>query len=235
MATIKGTAVYIDGYNLYYGRIRGTSYKWLDVVALFTDLLNAQDPTSSLQLVRYFSAPALARFASHGQASQQAQQSYHRALAQLYPGKFLMTLGNHSFDKDGALLPAYVAGQPYDRTNRVRVWKLEEKQTDVNLALAMYRDACSGKFQQLVVCSNDSDVEPALKAIREDFPTITLGVVTPRWPPSPTGKTHRAVSSSLDQHSDWTRGHLLDSELANAQLPAKVPTAKKPILKPAHW
>jgi hypothetical protein len=29
------TTVYIDGYNLYYGALRGTPYKWLDVVRLF--------------------------------------------------------------------------------------------------------------------------------------------------------------------------------------------------------
>jgi len=32
------TAIYIDGYNLYYGRLRDTQYKWLDVVALFSQI-----------------------------------------------------------------------------------------------------------------------------------------------------------------------------------------------------
>ena len=44
----KVTAVFVDGYNLYYGRIRGTSYKWLDVVKLFDNLLHEQDPSSLL-------------------------------------------------------------------------------------------------------------------------------------------------------------------------------------------
>ena len=29
------TRVYIDGYNLYYGCLRKTAFKWLDVLALF--------------------------------------------------------------------------------------------------------------------------------------------------------------------------------------------------------
>jgi hypothetical protein len=29
------TVVYVDGYNLYYGLLRGTKLKWLDLVALF--------------------------------------------------------------------------------------------------------------------------------------------------------------------------------------------------------
>ncbi|NEK71171.1 MAG: NYN domain-containing protein, partial [Xanthomonas perforans] len=60
----------------------------------------------------------------------------------------------------------------------------------------MYRDAASARYQQLVVCSNDSDIEPVLAAIREDFPTIVLGVVTPRRPPV-GGESDRRVSVSL--------------------------------------
>ena len=30
----KKTIVYIDGYNLYYGLLKGTAYKWLDLLAL---------------------------------------------------------------------------------------------------------------------------------------------------------------------------------------------------------
>ncbi|MGO6733418.1 6-hydroxy-3-succinoylpyridine hydroxylase, partial [Rhizobium ruizarguesonis] len=29
------TRVYIDGYNLYYGCLRKTAFKWLDVLTLF--------------------------------------------------------------------------------------------------------------------------------------------------------------------------------------------------------
>jgi hypothetical protein len=37
--------VYLDGYNFYYSRLRGTAFKWLDVVALFRDqILKPQLP-----------------------------------------------------------------------------------------------------------------------------------------------------------------------------------------------
>lgn len=229
------TAVYIDGYNLYYGRIRGTAYKWLDVVALFRALLNQQQPEATLDRVHYFTAPALGRFATHGARAPESQSSYHRALQAANPHNFLLTLGSHAFDRGGTLLPRYEAGKAYDRNDRVRVWKIEEKQTDVNLALAMYRDACSGRCQQLVVCSNDSDVAPVLGAIKEDFPAIRLGVVTPRHPPRDGVRPHRAVSSSLDRFSDWTRQYLLDAELEAAQLPDRVATGRKPIRKPDYW
>ena len=31
--------VYVDGFNLYYGALKGSPYKWLDVDALFRTLL----------------------------------------------------------------------------------------------------------------------------------------------------------------------------------------------------
>ena len=34
VATFR-TRVYIDGYNLYYGCLKGTPHKWLDLLSLF--------------------------------------------------------------------------------------------------------------------------------------------------------------------------------------------------------
>ena len=143
-----------------------------------------------------------------------------------------MICGAHSLDKDGTLLPTFVWGQPYDRTLRSRVWKLEEKKTDVNIAMAMYRDAVKSRYDQAVICSNDSDAEPVLAALREDFPKLNIGVVTPVPPPDLSKGSSRGVSSSLAQHAHWVRRYLLDTELARGLLPAHVPTNKKPIRKP---
>lgn len=234
MQDVRTTAVFIDGYNLYYGRLRGSAFKWLDVVKLFDHLLQVQHPTASVQRVHYFTAPALGRFATHGDLSVLAQQDYHRALRVVHPERLAVTYGNHSVDRSGSWVPAYVEGQPYDRTRRVRVWKIEEKQTDVNLALAIYRSAASGAFRQLVVCSNDSDVAPALQAIREDFPAVLLGVVTPR-PPAPSRLSPRTLSAALAAHADWAIRQLLDDDLAANQLPPRVVTRKRSIRKPSYW
>jgi hypothetical protein len=53
----------------------------------------------------------------------------------------------------------------------------------VNIARHLYRDAIKGEFDQLVVCSNDSDMEPALSLIKSDAPHVTLGLVMPLPPP----------------------------------------------------
>lgn len=62
---------------------------------------------------------------------------------------------------------------------------LEEKETDVNLALGMYRAACRAdqlqidQIHQIVLVSGGTDLGPALAAIRADFPHIRLGVILP--------------------------------------------------------
>jgi hypothetical protein len=231
----RRTAVYVDGYNLYYGRLRGTAFKWLDLVKLFDDLLARRDQNEHLAKVHLFTAPALATFATHGSASVEAQAAYHRALQTTYGERFEAIYGSHSYDRSGTLLPVYEPGQPFDRTRRVRVWKLEEKKTDVNLALRMYRDASKGLYDRIILVSNDSDAEPALDAMRTDFPHIMRGVVMPIRLVVSAEPAHRRPSGSLAKQADWTLSHLSDQMLGAALLPDIIPTKKKPIRKPGHW
>ena len=44
--------VYIDGFNLYYGALKGTPYKWLDLARLCQALL----PSDTIQEIKYFTA-----------------------------------------------------------------------------------------------------------------------------------------------------------------------------------
>lgn len=227
--------VYVDGYNLYYGRLRGSAFKWLDLVKLVEDVLVKRDQNESLENVHLFTAHALASFATHGMASVEAQSAYHRAMQAKYGARFTVTYGKHSFDRDGSLLPEFIAGQPYDRTKRTRVWHLEEKKTDVNLAISMYRHATKGLYDRIILVSNDSDAEPALQAIREDFPDIMVGLIVPIAPPIPGNDPSRRISGSLTNLAHWVVKHLTDDQLLAAQLPSHVPTKKKPIRKPEHW
>ena len=73
------TNVYIDGFNLYYGCLKGTPYKWLDPAALARRLL----PADTIKRIRYFTAKVQSRDNDPG--SPQRQDTYLRALATL-PG-----------------------------------------------------------------------------------------------------------------------------------------------------
>lgn len=77
---ILRTIAYVDGYNLYYGRLQGTPYKWLDLQTLIRELLHVQNPSFDLTQVKYFTAPVLGSLATRGADSVAAQNSYLRAL-----------------------------------------------------------------------------------------------------------------------------------------------------------
>jgi uncharacterized LabA/DUF88 family protein len=237
MSTISAalrTAIYIDGYNLYYGRLRGTQYKWLDVVKLFSRITRSIEPYSEIILVKFFTAPVLPKFSRHGEESMRAQNEYHRALEAIYPDKFKKILGSHLYEKDGTKMPIYLEGHEFDKNNTVKVWRLVEKKTDVNLALAMYRDVNKGNLDQVVLISNDTDTEPVITALFEDFPKLKIGMISPRGPQQ-HGKKGRPASNSLLKHAHWTRTQINDDELLSAQLPGLIPTNKKPAKKPTYW
>lgn len=49
---MKKTIVYVDAFNLYYGAVRGTEYKWLDLSKLCSYLL----PDHDILKIKYFTA-----------------------------------------------------------------------------------------------------------------------------------------------------------------------------------
>lgn len=222
------TNFYIDGYNLYYGCLKHTPFKWLDLKSLFADkILNIQNPKATLGVIKFFTADVKAKVATRGQLAQIAQNQYHRGLSQLYPDEISIIKGYYSLER--ANLPVFK--QPPDKGDRVEVWRLEEKQTDVNIALEAYRDAAKGDIEQLVFVTNDSDIVPALIAIREDFgDAIKIGIIVPR-----IKNNHRPCNVSLSKFADWTRQHILNDELRKSQLPDQIPTRKKPIKRPDYW
>ena len=71
------TNVYIDGFNLYYGALKRTHFRWLDLEALCQNLL----PNDSIHRIRYFTAKVTAR--PDDVQAPQRQQTYLRALETL--------------------------------------------------------------------------------------------------------------------------------------------------------
>lgn len=226
------TIIYIDGYNLYYSRLKGTPYKWLDVGALFRDqILRPQDPSANVVCIKYFTSPVKANYARHGEASAHAQTQYHRALQAIHGELIEIIQGFHIFGP--TKMPLHVEDQEPDKQNLTPVWMIEEKQTDVNLALQVYRDAVRGLCDQQVICTNDSDLEPAMRLVREDAPNVRIGLIVPL---REKGAADDAVTNKrLTRKAHWVRQHILDVELANSQLPKNVNTKKKVASKPAHW
>lgn len=221
------TIAYIDGFNLYFGCLKKAPHcRWLDVDALVRLLCKENNPNTKIVGIQYFTAPIKAGLSPRGDASVKAQNDYLRALkahspnVEIVEGKYFIVPGSYYGDT-----------KPINFTQKHRVLRPEEKQTDVNIALHMLRDATDNACEQQVLFSNDSDYTPILSMIKQRHPDMRLGVV----PPVLSGKVMRYPSRELTERSDWSRKPMKEFILKSCQLPKKIPTRKKPIIKPAHW
>jgi len=133
--------------NLFYGCLKGSPYKWLDLVALSNALL----PNDEVKTVRYFTAEVISMPRAPRRHIHQRQ--YLRAIATL--PEVAIHLGY--FRQDRVRMP--VANPP---PNTIEVIKTEEKGSDVNLGVHMMRDAYLQRCEKQLVITNDSDLaEPS--------------------------------------------------------------------------
>jgi len=227
------TACFVDGYNLFYGLLAGTEYKWLDLPALLVLILCSEQPGSELVSIFFFTSGVKPDLASRGRLSKEAQDTYLRALIER---GVHVHYGRHQLEP--RLAPRFVDRKtPASRQDQIAIWKLEEKETDVHIAISMYRLAAKQaglptceRIGQIVLVSADTDMTPALKAIREDHPEIQVGVVLPN-----REGIKRTPPGSLKNYSNWMRHLVTREELAACQFPRQVPTRKKPARKPDYW
>ncbi|MGX1172390.1 uncharacterized LabA/DUF88 family protein [Pseudomonas sp. R151218B TE3479] len=165
--------------------------------------------------------------------SKEAQDSYIRALKTTH---IRVHYGHHQLEP--AKAPRFVDRKTKaSREDKVDIWKLEEKETDVHIAISMYRAAAKQttlknheRVEQLVLVSSDTDMTPALRALREDFPETTVGVILPH-----RAELNRPSPGSLKQHAHWIRRVVTCDELQSHQFPNRVPTHKAPAIKPDYW
>ena len=214
------TIVYVDGLNLYYGSLRSTPFKWLDLYALFRNCM--LDRSGVLEQVRYYTAPVKAS-SSDDPASPLRQQRYLRAL-KAYRGDRVQIVQGFM----ARTTPVLRLADPPEGTSglrKVRVFQFTEKQTDVNLAADFISDACHGRCEQAVLCSNDSDLVGALAAVRRNHPEIIVGLVAPV-------REQRYVMRELRKLTKWCKV-LRAEHLARAQLPERIPGTQ--LARPSEW
>lgn len=247
MPTLR-TRVYIDGYNLYYGCLRKTAFKWLDVLALFeTQILPSilyrsapgADPiTATLHpdcAIKYFTAKII-ESAAKGEDSVSSQAQYHNALTRHCGGRLSFVMGHYSLYKANQHIVPSDDPQRWPRDcDKTQVWKLEEKQSDVNLALHLYDDALSGEVDQVVLVTNDTDLAPALEMLQSRCPHIVRGLVIPTRKVGAGGGLEREANVSLAKLAHWVRRHISDDELRTCQLPDVVPGRRRASVKPHSW
>ena len=118
------TNVYVDGFNLYYGAVKNSPYRWLDLGALCQRML----PFDSIQSIKYFTAMVSARPGDPQKPMR--QQMYLRAL-RTAPNLFIV-FGHFLTHSCRMVLTNSNPAQ------RVWVDKTEEKGSDVNLAAHLF-------------------------------------------------------------------------------------------------
>ncbi len=206
------TRVYIDGFNLFYGCLKGTGAKWLNPALLCDNLL----PRNRIEAVRYFTATVSARPNDPDQATR--QQTYFRALAtepriSVHLGHFL----THQVDMPDA------AAWRRGRYLRRSVMKTEEKGSDVNLATFLLVDAFDDLFDCAVIVSNDSDLKEPIAQVKQRFGK-TIGLLNPQ----------QRASRALLPLADFVKP-IRYSALNLARFPTQMRDARGLFNKPPRW
>jgi len=199
-------AAYIDGFNLYFGLKAGygRKYLWLDLHALAVSLLRRGQ---TLELISYFTARV-----RNDPGSEQRQSdyldalTYHRPLVTVVDGRFQE---KHRSCRDcGARWIVY-----------------EEKETDVNIAAALIEDAVQDRYDTALLISADSDLCPAIHAMKRLRPDKRIIAAFP--PNRHSADLKRAVDGYL---------FIGDDKIRQAQLPIEIVTnAGITLRRPKHW
>lgn len=201
------TTVYIDGFNLYYGCLRGTAHKWLDLATFCAQLL----PKNQITRIRYFTALVTPRPNDPQQRTR--QEMYLRAIR---------TIPHLSIDL-GHFLATKVWMMRSDRNSTVQVLKSEEKGSDVNLASRLLIDCYLSKCDVAVIISNDSDLLFPIEHVKR-YLGKTIGLVNPHERPSrellAVANFYKPIRSSL---------------LAKCQFPDKLTDSVGNFHKPPSW
>lgn len=228
--------VYVDGYNLYYGSLKKTPYKWLDLAALAAQLL----PGEMVRQVQYFTAPAEAPPDDPG--LRERQETYFRALRTIQDRHKAPSL----WIKEGFYLtkpkrmrkrfPEYGPNPdiPNPANKKVWVWKTEEKGSDVNLATSLLLDAAECVFHDAWVISNDSDLAWPIQMARKRY-RVRVGVFKPERPAGyPYPDDSRPDSQALIKAARWFR-RIEESHLAASQFPERMTDDEGDFSRPAEW
>lgn len=204
------TNVYVDGFNLYYGAVKKTPYKWLDIHKLCGLLL----PKNQIHRIRYFTAPV--QNTPNDPTKAQRQQTFIRAL------ETLPNLSVHygSFLSSKVRLPLV---HPTATAHNAYVIKMEEKGSDVNLASLLLADAFRGDFEVAVVLSNDSDLVLPIKIVATEL-HLPVGILNP----------HKRFSVELRKVATF-RKQIRKGALSASQFPPTLTDARGTITKPAAW
>jgi len=204
---VRRTYVYIDGFNFYYGCIRSSPYRWLDLFKFAQAML----PKNDVVRVKYFTA--IVKPSTKDPTKVVRQQTFLRALATIPQIEiFLGSFQAHPVRRPKA-----------DGSGSVEVIDMKEKGSDVNLATELLVDGFTNAYDVAVVVSNDSDLVAPIRAVRTKLGKA-VGIINPHQRQSVELRTS---ASFIKEVRTWA--------LAHSILPPDLHDANGEIHRPAGW
>ena len=200
--------VYVDGFNLYYGAVKDTPYRWLDIAAMCGLLL----PRDHINQIKYFTALVSPR--PHDPDQPTRQQTYLRALRTM-PN---LTIIYGTFLTHEVMMPV---APPASGTKKVI--KTEEKGSDVNLATHLLVDGYSDDYEIAVIVSNDWDLLGPIEVVIDQLKK-PVGLLNPQKHPS------KALLPKVTFIKQIRSG-----VLAKSQFPVTLKDTRGSFSKPASW
>lgn len=197
-------AFFIDGFNLYHALKAKSSlnhYKWLNLKKLCGSFIKSSD---TLAGVLYFTA-----YATHHPDGLVRHQKYVKALTYM---------GVETVFGEFKLRDRYCTSCKKLTAN------YHEKQTDVNIALELFRHAVLDKYDTAIIVSGDSDLIPAIKTVKKTFPHKSIGVIIP------IDRRSEILKATADFYMKMKLVHLETS-----QLPEDIVVDGVTISRPDRW
>lgn len=212
------TNVYIDAGNLYYGLLRDNpSVKWLDPFALARALIKSDHAITS---VKFYTARV--RTFPYDAEAVERQRIYLRAISEI---KGLKIVEGY-YNRNKVWMPAVSTecrNCKETTDGKVRIVKLEEKRTDVNIATDMLYDVFTDNIDAVALISGDSDFIAPLDLIRREGKQVLVFDPHERF-------------SDICYHASYY-AHIPRDLPAKCQLPEIIPigTHGRTIHRPAAW
>ena len=101
----------------------------------------------------------------------------------------------------------------------------EEKQTDVQIAINLFREGMNDSYDKAMIVSGDSDLIPAIEAVKSKFPAKTIHIL---FPPK---RAIESLKQVADQYSKIKEKHLASSQFSDT---IKLDNNKS-LIKPIEW
>jgi uncharacterized LabA/DUF88 family protein len=204
------TNVYVDGFNLYYGSLKRTAYKWLDILAL----CKWYAPNYNFQRIYYFTAIV------GGTAKDPGKHIRQRAYLDALKTIPIVEIVEGHFLTEPMDMPLA------DGSGDARVLRSKEKASDVNLVTQLMWDAHCNNFSTAIIISGDSDFIKPVQMVRTHFQKEVIVFDCQR-----DGDKNSRLNKAASEFKA-----IRETALAGCQFPTLLAGANRPVIrKPPTW